>query len=62
MILENGETVEPGADLVRLVDIYKRLVEPIANEVIGQLAPAAEPNRVITKSPDPTGVTQPSGT
>ena len=55
MIVENGETVEPAADLVRLVDTYKRLVEPIANEVIGQLAPAAEPNQVITKNPDPNG-------
>nr|CAA9309789.1 MAG: 5'-nucleotidase [uncultured Nocardioidaceae bacterium] len=55
MIVENDDTVEPAHDLARLVDTYRKLVEPIANEVIGQFAPEAEPNQVITKEPDPDG-------
>jgi 5'-nucleotidase len=55
MIVENGDSVEPAHDLVRLVDTYKKLAEPIANEVIGQIAPEAEPNQVITKNADANG-------
>ena len=55
MIVENGDSVEPAHDLVRLVDTYKKLVEPIANEVIGQIAPEAEANQVITKDADANG-------
>ena len=52
MIVENDESVQPAKDILGLIDIFKTLVEPIANEVIGQIAGDAT---AITRTADADG-------
>jgi 5'-nucleotidase len=61
LIVENGESVTPAADLLRLIDTYKTLVEPIANEVIGHIAPREEPDQKIARDADANGGDSPLG-
>lgn len=51
LIVENDASVTPTDRLLRLIDTYRTLVEPIANEVIGHV----EPGTSITRAPDPDG-------
>ncbi|MBA8801779.1 5'-nucleotidase [Nocardioides ginsengisegetis] len=57
MIVDNGDSVTPSADLLKLIDTYKTLVAPIANEVIGHI----EPGTSIVKTPDANGGDSPLG-
>jgi len=53
-LVRNTDGTTPRPALLRLIDRYRELVEPIANEVLGQLAPAGSKNSL----PKPTTVTQ----
>ncbi len=57
MIVRNDSTVTPAGDLLSLIDTYKTLVAPIANEVIGHI----EPGTQITKTTDADGGDSPLG-
>lgn len=57
MIVENGDTVTPASDILHLIDVYKTLVAPIANVVIGHI----EPGTQISKSADADGGDSPLG-
>ena len=61
LIVENGEAVTPVAGLLELIDTYNTLVEPIANEVIGHIAPVAVAGQVISRTPDSDGGDSPLG-
>ncbi|MFC6285336.1 bifunctional metallophosphatase/5'-nucleotidase [Nocardioides sp. GCM10027113] len=55
MIVENGESEPAAKGLLALIDQYKTLVEPIANEVIGHIAPAGTAGDSITRTADANG-------
>jgi 5'-nucleotidase len=61
MIVENGDGVKPAADLLRLIDVYNTLVEPIANEVLGHIAPVQQAGQAIVRTADPDGLDSPLG-
>ncbi len=52
MIVENDASVTPAADLLGLIDRFKTLVEPIANEVIGEIGGGES---AITRTTDANG-------
>jgi 5'-nucleotidase len=60
-LIVNNEGVTPAADLTDLIGTYQKLVEPIANEVIGHIAPLASTGDVITRNPDANGQDSPLG-
>ena len=45
MIVRNDSSVTPSGDILSLIDTYKTLVDPIANEVIGHIEPGSQINR-----------------
>jgi 5'-nucleotidase len=47
--------VEPVAALTELIALYKELVAPIANKVIGHLDPPATTGQVLSRTPDADG-------
>jgi len=51
MIVRNDASVTPSPDILSLIDTYKTLVAPIANEVIGHIDPGTQ----ITKTADANG-------
>ena len=51
LIVENGDTVEPGNVLLDLIDTYKTLVAPIASQVVGHIEDAA----LVSRTPDADG-------
>jgi 5'-nucleotidase len=57
LIVENGPSETPAPGLLSLIDRYKTLVEPIANEVIGQIDPGTQ----ISRTPDANGGDSPLG-
>lgn len=57
LIVNNGESVTPASDILGLIDTYNTLVEPIANEVIGQIAEATS----LSRTPDANGGDSPLG-
>jgi 5'-nucleotidase len=57
MIVQNGAGYRAAPDLLDLVALYKRLVEPIANAVVGHIAGAD----VVSRSQDPDGGDSPLG-
>jgi 5'-nucleotidase len=57
LIVENDATVVPAQDILDLIGVYKTLVEPIANEVIGHIDPGTQ----IVRTPDPDGGDSPLG-
>lgn len=57
MIVRNDSTVTPAGDLLSLIDTYKTLVAPIANEVIGHI----EPGTQVTRTADADGGDSPLG-
>lgn len=57
MIVRNDSTVTPAGDLLSLIDTYKTLVAPIANEVIGHI----EPGTQISRTADADGGDSPLG-
>jgi 5'-nucleotidase len=61
MIVENGDGVKPAADLLRLIDVYNTLVEPIAAEVLGHIAPVQQAGQAIVRTADPDGLDSPLG-
>ncbi len=58
MIVNNEGRSPRAADLTDLIATYKTLVEPIANEVIGHIAPPASTGDVITRTADANGGTR----
>ena len=57
MIVRNDSSVTPAGDLLSLIDTYKTLVAPIANEVIGHIDPGTQ----ILKAADANGGDSPLG-
>ena len=57
LIVENGPSVTPAQDILDLIGVYKTLVEPIANEVIGSIDPGA----TIVRTADVDGGDSPLG-
>ncbi len=57
MIVRNDSSVTPAPDLMSLIDTYKTLVEPIANEVIGHI----EPGTQLSRTADADGGDSPLG-
>ncbi|MGZ5404146.1 MAG: metallophosphoesterase, partial [Nocardioides sp.] len=55
MIVENGETEPAATSILSLIERYKTLVEPIANEVIGHIAPSETGGDSITRTVDANG-------
>lgn len=55
LIVENGEGEPTAPGLLDLIERYKTLVEPIANEVIGHIAPADAAGGSITRDEDADG-------
>ena len=56
MIVENDASVTPAQGILDLIDVYKTLVEPIANEVIGHIDGAS-----IVRTADADGGDSPLG-
>ncbi len=61
LIVHNDPSVTPSSSMLSLIDLYKKLVEPIANQVIGHIAPAATPEDRVSRTPDPSGGDSPLG-
>ncbi|MBB6625730.1 bifunctional metallophosphatase/5'-nucleotidase [Nocardioides sp. KIGAM211] len=57
MIVENDASVAPSQDVLDLIGVYKTLVEPIANKVIGHIDPGSQ----IVKTADSNGGDSPLG-
>ena len=57
MIVENDASVTPAQDILDLIGVYKTLVEPIANEVIGKI----EPGATVSRTADADGGDSPLG-
>jgi 5'-nucleotidase len=55
LIVENGEDEPKAQGLLDLIDQYKTLVEPIANEVIGHIAPLDSAGDIISRDADANG-------
>jgi 5'-nucleotidase len=53
--------VQPVAALTQLIALYKEKVAPIANAVLGQVAPEGTPDQVVSKTPDVDGGDSPLG-
>ena len=47
--------VKPVAALTNLITLYKDLVEPIANAIIGHIDPVATPNQSVSRTADADG-------
>jgi 5'-nucleotidase len=60
-MIVNNDGVTPAADLTDLIGTYKTLVDPIANKVIGHIAPTTSTGDVITRSADANGQDSPLG-
>jgi 5'-nucleotidase len=57
MIVENDASVRPARNITHLIDVYKRLVAPIANEVVGHIASGSS----IVRQADTNGGDSPLG-
>jgi 5'-nucleotidase len=61
LVVENGEGEPTAPGLVQLIDYYKELVAPIADEVIGHIAPADTAGDAIRETKDADGGDTPLG-
>ncbi|MFP5334124.1 MAG: bifunctional metallophosphatase/5'-nucleotidase [Actinomycetes bacterium] len=53
-VVTNADGTQPSSVITELIERYSELVEPIANRVLGQIAPAAEQNS-LSRTVDPDG-------
>lgn len=59
-VVTNGDGTEPVQALLDLIDRYKTLVAPIANKVLGKIAPA-DTKDTLSRTPDTDGRDSPLG-
>ncbi len=60
-IVTNSDGTAARADLLALIEKYQTLVQPIADKVLGQLAPAGSTGDVLSRTPDADGGDSPLG-
>ncbi len=59
-IVTNSDGTAPDSAIVDLIEKYRTLVAPIANEVLGRIDPAGTSNNLV-RDPDPDGGDSPLG-
>jgi 5'-nucleotidase len=54
-IVTNGDGTKPRAGILSLIAQYKELVADIENQILGQIAPADQPNNSVSRTADTDG-------